>query len=981
MASVAHIIRRRRQRKARRRAAQTQNRIWTILIVSLVTVIIVIPLSLVIGVTAFLYFQATATMPTPGETTYIDPIIGATELYDRSSETLLFTVQDPLGDQRRWVSLEDLPPAVIDATLLTEDPDFLQVSRFDTSVLLNQLWAYILGTTPATDNSLTGRLVRNTILPQAQQSMRLDTVLLEIALIGETNRRYTPEEILEWHLNTNYYGNDAYGIDAAARVYLGKSATELTLDEAALLAAIPPKPQFNPFDDLVAAQGRQSALLREMLVKQRVLQSDFDVAASRLTPISRSLIQQPFIAPDFSFYARQQAEDILGNLGIENPERLVSRGGLRITTTLDLDLYHQSECTLRSHLLDLQGQSQGVQTLAETPCVPLGNLNTPIGVDRSSPPDEAALVLIDVQTGEIKSIVGAVNSAKYQPGPILQPFVYFEGFRSTFNPATMVLDIPSSFPGPADGLIYTPINPDSKFRGPLNLRDAMASGLLPPAVLVADSQGMSDVLSSAHRIGINSLTENIYDLSLLERGGNVSVLDASYAYSVFAGMGVMHGVETQPLARGFRLRDPVAILKIEDAEGNLLWEYTPERVQLNQIKVFEPEIGYLINSVLADNVTRSAVLEIPDSTFDIRRPAAVVSGLTRDGQDNWTVGYTPQLVLGIHLGRSDRAPLSLDTLGLQGAAPVWQALIGYAHQSLPTENWRQPDGVVEYIICEKSGLIPNPSGNCPTRTEVFIENIPPTQVDSYWQSYEVNSQTRQLANANTPDNLRTQMVFFVPPDNAMDWWQANGLPLPPTEYDSLSRPEVLKAVQILQPDDFAYVGGNVDIRGTIETSDFQYYQLAYGQGLNPQEWLEIGGQQTAFNPGTSLGIWDTTLLEGVYTLRLTVVLNDGTLDNDFTLVTIDNGAPSLELVANEAGYIFRYPAESLIPLVANVTDNLAIDRVEFYHNGNLIGTDREWPYGFEFEITRTGLEIFRAVAYDQVGNLAAEEITVEVVRS
>jgi membrane carboxypeptidase/penicillin-binding protein len=778
--SVAHIIRRRRSKRARKRITQDRNHLWGGLIAIVLGVSIILPVSIVIGVTGFLYAQAASVLPSPASTIYLDPIVGSTELYDRDVQELLFSVQDPLGDNRIWLEVSDLPSYVIDATLLMEDRDFLQATQFNAADTLNNLWWYVIGTPVANDVSITGRLVRNAIIPSVRDR-NLDESLLQIVLTAEITRQYTPEVVLEWHLNTNYYGNDAYGIEAAAQVYLGKSAAELTLDEATLLAAIPPAPQFNPFDNELAARGRQADLLQLLLDSGRITRLDYDAVALRQTPLRTDLVQVPRIAPEFSVFARQQAEDILDSVGLDGA-RMVARDGLRIVTTLDLDLFYQSDCVLKSHLATWNAQLDDGLTLIGDPCISRDFLETPLNLDLTAPPAEGAIVILDVRTGELRSIVGTVNRPIYQPGPTIHPFVYFEGFRSAeFTPASMVMDIPQAFPGPADGLIYTPTNIDGQFRGPINVRDAMVASLLPPAVHVANSRGLSRVWATAHRIGLNTLDEAEDDLALLEQGGNVSVLDIAYTYSVFASMGTMRGVDVEPIARGFRSRDPVAVLRIEDADGNILWEYPAESPEQIETNIFASSLGFLVNSILSDSTTRNAVLDITDTALSIGRPVAVVHGNTRDLQDNWTVGYTPQYVTAVHLGRNDDVSMTIDNYGLQGATPIWQALMRYVHQreNLPPEDWQRPADIAEFVVCDKSGLLPGNDAVCPTRNEIFIANIPPLQSDSYWQQYELNSQTRQLATANTPSNLRTEFVFFVPPQSAMEWWQSNGLPLPP----------------------------------------------------------------------------------------------------------------------------------------------------------------------------------------------------------
>jgi hypothetical protein len=282
-------------------------------------------------------------------------------------------------------------------------------------------------------------------------------------------------------------------------------------------------------------------------------------------------------------------------------------------------------------------------------------------------------------------------------------------------------------------------------------------------------------------------------------------------------------------------------------------------------------------------------------------------------------------------------------------------------------------------VCEKSGLLPNDV--CPVRNEIFIAVRPPTQTDTYWRSVEINNQTFQLATASTPAGLRSSTLYFIPPPEAMDWWVANNQPLPPEDYDNISRPNLLSTVQILQPAQFAYVGGQVDIRGSLDPVDMQYFQLSYGQGPNPTEWFQIGERQTEFRPGSTLGTWDTTgLSDGLYILRLSLQHNDNTAENGTIQVTVDNTPPTVTLTAGEPGRIYTLPNDQVISLVADVQDTYTVSRVEFYQDGQFLGSDTEYPFGFNWNINQTGTTTFSAVAFDRVGNQASSEITVEITR-
>ena len=617
MASVTQVIRRRHKRQARRAVRQTHRRIWTTLLGIALLVLVVLPGGAAVGGAAMLYWQAIQNLPAPGAT----PPSGAapTEFFDASGDSLVYRLQNPLDETKSWVAVDTLPPYVLSATLVAEDPGFLTRTGFNPLQTAFDLWRNaLIGTLPP-DASITGRLVRSVIAPLDAKGGINDARAREIALIAEINRRYTPRQVLEWHLNTNYYGNEAYGIEAAAQIYLNKRAVDLTLDEAALLAAIPTAPQYNPFSDETAARGRQADLLRELRNYSTITQDEYRAATATGTPISRGNYL-PQIAPEFTVFARQQAENILDSLGYDGAH-LIARGSLKITTTLDLDLYNATRCALETQLARL-GSGSVPDDCASAAYLP--GLAAPVG---DTPPDAGSVVILDADTGAIKALVGAATDERYQPGPTLTPFVYLSAFidpAAGYTPATMVLDTPNQYPGSEEGLIYTVSNPDGKFRGPLNLRNAMGAGLLPPAADIAYKQGMNRILQTAHQLGLNSLDENSYDLMLLQRGGQVALLDVAYSYSVFATLGSMRGVPSEPVARGFRARDPVAVLEIRDAEDVVLWRYDQgEAATCGTLDVCTPllqlNLAYVVNDILADQETRWPILG-QGSALDLSRP-------------------------------------------------------------------------------------------------------------------------------------------------------------------------------------------------------------------------------------------------------------------------------------------------------------------------------------------------------------------------
>lgn len=978
MPSVAYIIRRRRARKARQGSQRQRSAFWIFLTLVLPTSLVVTPVIVAVALAIWLYAQAASYFPADPQTISAIRDEPVTEFYERSGMIPIFRLEDPLGEQRRWIELNELPDYVLDATLLAEDRDFLQRASFDPVSILLQIWRYMLGVPLAEEQGIAAALVNETLLPRARYS-GLDDDLLRVVLRAESLRQNAPVELLEWHLNTNYYGNDAFGIEAAAQVYLGEKASTLELSDAALLAAVAGATNQNPLADEVSARRRQADLLYEMFRSAAIDQDEYDRASTDVSEIRFDVMQEPSIAPDFIAYARRQAEHILDSAGYDG-SRLLASAGLRITTSLDLDLYFQSECVLRSHWEGMRGRTGDFAALDGTECTAARELRQADIDDVSALPDIGTLVLIDVNSGAILSLVGAAELHAHQPAAILQPFVYMEGFlRRLYTPASMVFDLPSVYPGPADGLIYAPTNPDGRFRGPINLRDAMAAALLPPAVQVANDSTMSSIIHTAHRLGFNRLNEGQHDLEMLERGGAVSVLDAGYAYSVLASSGLMRGLARDPIAPGFRGRDPIAILRIADADGRTIWEHDAED-PANQTLVIQPSLAYLVNDILADYQAREAVLERNELLTRSIGMAALIDGMSEDRRDGWTVGYTAEFALVVRSGREDGTAMSLDPYERAASGPIWQALMNYLYRRdrlFPSE-WPRPADIEEFLVCEISGMLPAATDHCPTRSEIVPSGSPLLR-DSRWQSFEINRVTGQLATALTPEELRTEAVYFVPPDEILDWWIANNRPLPPSTHDSQVRTEDVRSALLTEPSDYAYVGGIVEISGSISEVGVVHYLLESGVGVNPPDWTELASRTNIIAPLEISVNWDTADLHGVYTLRLTVDFADGRIVTDTKQVTLDNTPPAVTLRTSDGLATIAYPEQEVISLLADASDNLTIERVEFYQDGNLLGFDREWPYGFEFDIDRVGALSFIARVYDQVGNAARSELQVAVV--
>jgi membrane peptidoglycan carboxypeptidase len=769
-----------------------------------------------------------------------------------------------------------------------------------------------------------------------------------------------------------------------------------------MLAAIPQFPLQNPIDNPEAAKSRQRVVLDVMVEQGYITAEQADAA------YNEDLIIQPFadryhiIAPHFSIYARAEAEAILDDIGLDGA-RLVSRGGLHIYTTLDIDLQQQAECVSRSQIARLDGADPltTMNTSVGTPCVAASYL-TPmpdamIGVDREV--SNAGVVVMRGETGEILSMVGSVDYwntgingaynnvlAQRQPASAFKPIVYTAAFLQGPVPgqpngitaATMTYDVPIEFDN--GGQPYTPVNIDRQYHGPMSVRDALANSYNVPPVQLASLIGLGPIIRTAHRLGINSLNQTSdFGLSLALGSGEVSLLDLTYAYNVFNTGGYMVGVpvhENQTVP-GYRTLNPVSVLRIEDADGRVLWEYGPNTNTYQRRLILEPALAYIMTDMLADNDARQPAFG-QDNAMELSRPAAVKTGTTNDNRDSWTIGYTPQLVTGVWVGNSNNHSM-IDVTGHTGAAPIWHALMEYAHtrDSLPVETWERPNSVVEQVVCETSGLLPTRYCQQTTRELFYVDpngmiDTRPQQSDIYWKSYSINVCTGRLATASSSPGCVEEQNFFDYPQETRAWAQETGQRFPPTEYDMADATSPFNAVTIISPSFVERVRGEVEIRGNATDDNFAYYRLDYGAGTQPDVWLPISENQTESGRDIAMGTWETTGLSSgaIYTLRLQMVRTDNSLETATVPVTVDNDPPTVTLSAPEAGSVYSVQRDLYVPLQAETDDAVQMAYVEFYQNEQLFATSEEWPYTVRWEIAEPGEYTFQAVAYDAAGNQA-----------
>ncbi|MGQ0604174.1 MAG: penicillin-binding protein [Anaerolineales bacterium] len=904
-----------------------------------------------------------------------------TRIYDRTEQKLLLEVIDPRGGDRQYVAYNALPPEIISATVALEDKTFFTNPGYDVLGMTRALISNIRGEPIQGGSSITQQLVKNTLISLEQRAERsLERKIREVLMAAEIRNTYSPQQVLEWYLNTNFYGNLAYGIDAAALVYFNKHAAQLTLAEAAMLAAIPQNPALNPADNFDEAKQRQAVVLDVMAREGFITAERAEGAKAQPLTIQPPVKRFDVQAPHFSVYVRQQAVEILTHAGYEG-EDLVNRGGLTIVTSLDLDLQHQAECVAKTQVARLNGAPADTVIPAEggAPCEAVALLPSNRDAAQNRNVTNAAVVVLHPQTGEILALVGSVDywntaiagnfniavDGLRQPGSSFKPFTYLEAFRQGFSPASMVLDVRVQYPT-ATGEPYEPRNYDEKFHGPVSMRLALARSYNIPAVETMNRVGVDNVIRRAHLLGINTLETGNYGLALSLGGGEVTLLDMTYAYSVFANMGVMAGVEVPVDLRrpGFRQLNPVSILKIVDRNDETLYEHLPATQP-----ILSQELAYLINDVLSDNVSRAPAFGSNSPLVIEGRTAAAKTGTTNDFRDNWTMGYAPQLAVGVWVGNADNSEMQ-GVSGLTGAAPVWHAVMAYATRNLPADSWPAPPGLVRAKVCVPSGLLPTEL--CPEmREDIFIRGSEPTAPDNMWQALTINRETGKRATACTAPELREERVFQVLPPEAAEWAQTARILQPPTEYDPIGA-ECLPSgnIAIQSPQPFAYLRGRIEITGTVKADNFAFFRLQYGRGLNPTQFFQIEGDRFDQTENGWLQFWNTDGLDGLYTLQLLVVKQDQSFETAAFPVTIDNTPPMLSLLAPLPNQTYAAQDEAIV-IQPQVQDNLALARVEFFVDDVLTATVTAPPYSTRISLAGfpRGPHTLFVRAHDAAGNV------------
>ncbi len=828
-----------------RPSTPTGNQLWNGVISGMIAFVAALVLAL--GAGLLTYAVIANTLPNSEKLESQANALHSTYIYDRDGNLLsqLFRPDAADAGRRTIVPLAQIPEALQKATVATEDANFYEHRGIDPIALLRAVYyAFRARNLVSGGSTIPQQLVKMVFLSPERSVTRK---IKEAILSAEISRKYDKNKILELYLNKIYYGNIAYGAEAAAKTYFNKDVKDLTLSEASLLAGLPQAPAYyDPYTHPERARNRQMVVLTLMVKSGAISQAEADSAWNE--PLTYAPPQEfKMEAPHFTLFVRQQVEE---HFSTDNgADYALYQQGVNVYTTLNSKLQAQAQMIVHDQVAGLADHNVS----------------------------NGALVAMDPRTGEILALVGSadfnnveidgqINMALVprQPGSTIKPLVYLAAFEQAdkppaerWNSGTLVADIQEAFPDGANPL-YMPTNYDNKERGMVTVRTALANSLNIPAVRTMQTVGVANFLPTAQQLGIDTLTRSDYGLSLALGAGEIPLVEMVGAFGV--------------LADGGKRMPPVTIKKITDSSGNIICALgTATPCQQNDgtgQQVVNPVDAFLVTDIISDNDARSLVFG-PHSFLQLGgRPVAAKTGTTNDFRDVLTMGYTPQLVTGVWVGNADDSPM-INVTGITGAAPIWNQFMQAALADQPAQEFTPPAGVKQFEVCADTGTLPSKA--CPKKsTHWFAEDRPPLPKEKdLYQKVRLDKTTGKLANEFTPQNAVEEKVFKVYPAQYRKWAEAHGIVQPPADASDVYtfKPEIA----IREPITGEVVSGVVTVRGIANAPAFASYELQYGVSHNPGAFsAPFAGHNTPVLDG-ELGKWDTTSLgDGPHTLRLIV---------------------------------------------------------------------------------------------------------------
>jgi membrane peptidoglycan carboxypeptidase len=669
------------------------------------------------GITGFVLYRTYADDLKPPDQAIAERTVGQSLLYDRTGGVQMYEFVDDSGQIRNPIPLSQISPYVIAATIATEDASFYENPGVNFRGLAR---AAIENFTPfgpgflagSGGSSITQQLAKNIYIDNEEWSNRqVQRKLKEAVIALELKRKYDDNQILEWYLNQVFYGNNAYGIQAAAERYFAKSAADLTLAESAVLAGLPQAPSFyNPANEASRpdAKGRQLTVLNLMIehleeinripgledpTKPLLSVTAAEIDAARDEELIYVTPETTYVAPHFSLYVGDEVGKMCAAGLFEAPnslpcDKVVTQGGLRITTTLDLGLQEIGERVVEENIAANEERYGG---------------------------HNGSLVAIKPGTGEILTYVGSrdynrpdidgqvdIATSLQSHGSTMKMFTYLAAFEDGAVPSSRVQDAPLYLDTAAGKKQVN--NWNFSHLGNITIRKAMSESVNTAAVRTLMEVGDSHYRELAHRMGITDLQTADCGPTITLGACEVQLVDMTYAYSVLANNGMMKGIPSvqDDLPDGYRELDPVSVLKIEDTDSNVIYQYSAP----GERQVVDPAYAYMVTDILSKDA-------ITWSRLTLDRPAASKTGTSEEFRDGVLMGYTPDLAAGVWMGNADNSPMAPGTFSSAGSGPMWRQFMLEAHEylQLPPKEFEVPETT--------------DTAKCGGRTEVFKEDEDP----------------------------------------------------------------------------------------------------------------------------------------------------------------------------------------------------------------------------------------------------------------
>jgi len=659
-----------------------------------------IVLFLVIALGMFAWFSRD--LPAPGKLSQSSQ--NSTVFYDRDGKILFEMYKDK---NRLPVALAAIPSYLQKATISIEDKNFYSEGGISYSGIIRSFIMLLLRREISGGGStITQQLIKNVLLDSSQTTARK---MKEIILAFEVDGKYTKNQILEMYLNEAPYGGSFYGVGSAAKGYFNKDSKDLTLLECAFIAGLPQSPSvYSPFIGVKDAwKKRTTDVLRRMREDGNITIAQEKDALSKMNALSFSQSRMSINAPHFVFYVKDQIEKLFGAKILDQ--------GLKIKTTLSLDVQQKAEKIVKDEIEKIK------------------KYNVTNG----------AVVVLDSQSDEILGMVGSydyndktygnfnVTTASRQPGSAVKPITYALALEKGYTPASTIMDVQTVFPvkNQSD---YVPVNYDGKFHGPIQLRFALANSMNIPAVKLVAMVGIQDFMQRADLMGLHTLAptaENLsrFGLSITLGGGEVTLVDLTNAFAVFA--------------RGGVRKETSSILEIKDANNKTIYSSHPS----NETTVFSKSISFLISHILTDNNARSAEFGLNSYLNVSGKTVAVKTGTTNDKKDNWAVGFTKSITVGTWVGNNDNTPMDPRIAsGETGASPIWHDLMAELLKTYPDGIIDKPSEVIALQIDPLFGGLPKDSSQ--TRSEYFISGSEPKDISSFYKKVKISKSNGKLAN-------------------------------------------------------------------------------------------------------------------------------------------------------------------------------------------------------------------------------------------